>query len=112
MMAIFAAMPPKIYSPFEASNFSNHNCFLTGETLNSEEEKIQVFPQWLMSLYNLEDQPFKLLDESMATYKDIKLPCSAIINETYLEPIEAEIAEAFTKGYDTVKALDELNLFQ
>jgi hypothetical protein len=112
MMAIFAAMPPKIYSPFDASNFSNKTCFLTGEILNSEEEKIQVFPQWLMSRYNLEDQPFKMLDESMATYKDMKLPCSATINETYLEPLEAEIATAFATGYDAVKTVDELKLFQ
>src|ERR1700733_9247326 len=112
MMAIFAAMPPKIYSPFEASNFSNHHCFLTGETLNSEEEKIQVFPRWLMSMYQLEDQPFKLLDESMATYKDLKFPCSATINENYLEPLENEIAAAFTEGYEAVKKVDELKLFQ
>ncbi len=112
MMAIFAAMPPKIYSPFDASNFSNKTCFLTGEVLDSEEEKIQVFPQWLMSLYNLEDQPFKLLDESMATYKDMKLPCSAAVNEAYLEPLEAEISAAFNRGYEAVKAVDELKLFQ
>jgi len=109
---IFAAMPAQIYSPFESFNFSNSKCFLTGEALNSEEEKIQVFPQWLMSRYKLEDQPFKLLDESMATYKDLKLPCSAIVNEQYLEPLEAAIAAAFETGYDAVKELDELKLFQ
>lgn len=105
-------MPAQIYAPFEVSNFSNKNCFLSGQSLNSEEEKIQVFPQWLMSRYQLEDQPFKLLDESMATYKDLKLPCSAAINEQYLEPLEAEIAEAFDKGYDAIKQLDEFKLFQ
>ena len=105
-------MSSKIYNPFEKSNFGNKNCFLTGEKLNSEEEKIQVFPQWLMSRYGLEDQPFKLLDESMATYKDLKLPCSATVNEQYLEPLEAEIARAFEHGYDAVKQLDELKLFQ
>src|ERR1700712_749839 len=105
-------MLPTIYAPFEASNFSNRTCFLTGQALNSEEEKIQVFPQWLMSRYGLEDQPFKLLDESMATYKDLKLPCSARINETYLEPLEAEISAAFNIGYDAIKELDEQKLFQ
>ncbi|MDB5157529.1 MAG: hypothetical protein JWR50_2236 [Mucilaginibacter sp.] len=105
-------MPVKPYAPFDTSNFSNKTCFLTGQPLNSEEEKIQVFPQWLMSLYDLEDKPFKLLDESMATYKDIKLPCSATVNEAYLEPLEVEIAAAFNSGYDAVKALDELKLFQ
>jgi hypothetical protein len=105
-------MPAQIYSPFNSINFSNRTCFLTGQTLNSEEEKIHVFPQWLMSRYNLEDQPFKLLDESMASYKDLKLPCAASINETYLEPLENEIADAFDKGYEAVKNLDEVKLFQ
>lgn len=105
-------MPAQIYAPFEVSNFSNKTCFLSGKPLNSEEEKIQVFPQWLMSRYELEDRPFKLLDESMATYKDLKLPCSANINEQYLEPLENEIAAAFAKGYEAVKQLDEFKLFQ
>jgi hypothetical protein len=105
-------MPAQIYHPFEKSNFSNSTCFLSGQKLQSEEEKIQVFPQWLMSRYSLEDQPFKLLDESMATYKDLKLPCSAQINEQYLEPLEAEIAAAFDIGYDAIKNLDEQKLFQ
>jgi hypothetical protein len=105
-------MPVKTYAPFDAANFSNKLCFLTGQTLSSDEERIQVFPQWLMSLYALEDKPFKLLDESMATYKDIKLPCAAAVNEAYLEPLEAEVGAAFKSGYDAVKALDELKLFQ
>lgn len=112
MMPIFAAMPEQIYNPFTRFSFSNRNCFLTGQALQSEEEKIQVFPQWLMSRYKLEDQPFKMLDESMATYKDIKLPCAAVINETFLEPLEKQIANAFEIGYEAVKNLDELKLFQ
>src|SRR5258707_837665 len=92
-------MPQQIYNPFTKFNFSNRNCFLTGQNLSKDEEKIQVFPQWLMSRYKLEDQPFKLLDESMATYKDLKIPCSAYINETFLEPLETEIADAFDIGY-------------
>jgi len=105
-------MPAQIYHPFEKFNFSNSTCFLTGQKLTSEEEKIQVFPQWLMSRYNLEDQPFKLLDESMATYKDLKIPCTAEVNEQYLEPLEAEIAAAFEIGYEAVQQLDEVKLFQ
>jgi len=67
-------MSVKLYQPFDNFNFSNNKCFLTGEALQSTEEKIQVFPAWLMSRYDLQDQPFKLLDESMATYKDLKIP--------------------------------------
>jgi len=105
-------MPAQIYHPFESTNFSNTTCFLSGQKLTSSEEKIQVFPQWLMSRYGLEDQPFKLLDESMATYKDLKIPCAAEVNEKWLEPLEAEIAAAFEIGYDALKNIDELKLFQ
>jgi hypothetical protein len=112
MMIIFARMAAQIYSPFEKFNFSNRNCFLTGRELSSTEEKIQVFPQWLMSRYRLEEQSFKLLDETYATYKDIKLPCSAEISEQFLEPLEDKISGAFAKGYEAVKSLDELSLFQ
>ncbi|MCD8741098.1 hypothetical protein LT679_10840 [Mucilaginibacter roseus] len=105
-------MPQQLYNPFSNFNFSNRNCFLTGEALSTSEEKIQVFPQWLMSTYGLEDKPFKLLDESMATYKDLKLPCSAAVNEQYLEPLEREIAAAFEQGYEGVSRLDDIKLFQ
>jgi hypothetical protein len=105
-------MAVQIYHPFSTFNFSNTKCFLTGQPLSTTEEKIQVFPQWLMSAYNLQDQPFKLLDESIATYKDLKIPCSAAVNDEFLDPLEAEIADAFSKGFEGVKALNELRLFQ
>src|SRR5437879_3770734 len=105
-------MSALIYNPFDQLNFSNRTCFLSRQALSSEEEKIQVFPAWLMSSYNLADQPFKLLDESIATYKYLKIPCAAKINEQYLEPLEAEIATAFDIGFDAVKNVDELKLFQ
>ena len=111
-LLIFAAMPAQIYYPFKSFNFSNRTCFLSGEALTSDEEKIQVFPTWLMSRFELEDQPFKLLDESIATYKDLKVPCSSAIDEQFLEPLETEIAAAFDIGYDAVKEVDELKLFQ
>ncbi|WCT12651.1 hypothetical protein [Mucilaginibacter jinjuensis] len=105
-------MAEQIYYPFQSFKASKKLCFLTGKPLNSSEEQITVFPQWLMSRYKLEDQPFKLLDESILTYKDLKLPCSAEANELYVEPLEREIEAAFTKGYDAVKELDELRIFQ
>ncbi len=111
-VCIFAAMPATIYNPFTRYNFSNRNCFLTGQPLQSEEEKIQVFPAWLMSRYNLEDKAIKLLDESYTGYKDLKLPCLASINDQYLTPLETEIETAFTQGYDAVKKLEPLKLFQ
>ena len=105
-------MPEQIYYPFKKFNFNNRTCFLSGQPLSSEEEKIQVFPTWLMNAYGLADQPFKLLDESIATYKDLKIPCSATINEQWLDPGEAIIADAFSKGYEGLKALEPVKLFQ
>lgn len=85
---------------------------MSGEPLGSDSEKIQVFPQWLMDRFGLEEQPFKMLDERMTTYKDLKIPCSEAVNENFLEPLEQEIKAAFTAGYDAVKTVDELKLFQ
>ena len=111
-MLIFAAMPQQIYYPFQTFNFGNRNCFLTGEPLSDADQKIPVFPQWLMDRYQLAERPFKMLDESMATYADIKMPCSLAIATEYLEPIEKEIADAFDAGYEAVKDIDGLRLFQ
>lgn len=105
-------MALQLYKPFDTLNFSKQHCFLSGERLQSTEEEIAVFPVWLMQEYKLEDKPFKLLDESMSTYKDMKLPCS---NETYelgIEPLEDEIRVAFLKGYDAVAGLSQIKLFQ
>jgi len=105
-------MPATLYNPFTRFNFSNRNCFLTGDTLTSEEEKIQVFPAWLMSRYQLEDKVIKLLDESYIGYKDLKLPCATNVNDQYIAPLEAEIETAFTQGYSAVKQLEPIKLFQ
>ncbi len=105
-------MAVKLYKPFEPLNFSKQFCFLSGVKLQSPEEEITVFPLWLMQEYELQDKPFKLLDESISTYSDMKLPCSAPIHDQVLEPLEDEIKRAFLTGYEAVKQLPELRLFQ
>lgn len=105
-------MATNLYKPFEKLNFSKQCCFLSGESLQSPEEEIAVFPVWLMHEYMLEDQPFKLLDESMSTYKDMKLPCSNHTYEFGIEPLEDEIRSAFLEGYDSVINIPEPRLFQ
>ena len=105
-------MAVQLYKPFELLNFSKQFCFLSGEKLRSTEEEIHVFPLWLMQEYELQDKPFKLLDESMSTYSHMKLPCSAGINDLFVDPLEQEIKTAFLSGYDSVKELPELKLFQ
>lgn len=106
-------MPSTFYKPFDSLNFSEKYCFLSGKQLQpSEEEEIAVFPAWLMQEYKLEDQPFKLLDESMSTYKDLKLPCSNTTYKQGVKPLEDEIRSAFLQGYDSVAQIPEIKLFQ
>jgi hypothetical protein len=105
-------MAVQLYKPFERLNFSKQSCFLSGEKLQSTEEEIQVFPLWLMQEYQLQDKPFKLLDESMSTYSHMKLPCSSKVYDDAIEPLEKEIRTAFLTGYDSVIQLPELKLFQ
>lgn len=100
-----------LYNPFRDFLFDNQACFLTGEKLRSEEEQIQVFPLWLMRAYELEEKPFKLLDESICTYMQLKLPCSTG-TAARLAEIERQVEAAFMKGFTAVDQLDRLMLFQ
>lgn len=103
-------MASKLFNPFLDFKFSNKSCFLTGEILHSDDERIQVFPVWMMRAFNLEDQPFKMLDESLLTYKKLQLPCSAAVSSAF-EKVESEVESAMQKGYEAVSALDQLTLF-
>mgnify|MGYP003575624849 CR=1 FL=1 len=100
------------FNPFERLQFSSNICFLSGAKLSSAEETIPVFPTWLMQRYNLEEQPFKLLDESISTYKSLQLPCSASVFENAIHPLEKKIQLAFEAGYAEVAKLDSTTLFQ
>ncbi|SKB98943.1 hypothetical protein SAMN05660841_03469 [Sphingobacterium nematocida] len=104
-------MTTKLYNPFVDFKFDQSTCFLTGETLSSDEERIQVFPVWMMQSFDLEEKPFKLLDESMITYKKLQLPCS-LGASLHMEKVEKEVEEAMKTGYDAVSQLDQITLFQ
>ena len=104
-------MTTKLYNPFLDFKFDNNTCFLSGESLLSTDEKIQVFPVWMMRAFDLEDKPFKMLDESMLTYKKLQLPCATTVSEAF-EKIEATVENAMNIGYDAVKDLDQTLLFQ
>ncbi|MBE8713294.1 hypothetical protein [Sphingobacterium hungaricum] len=100
-----------VYNPFSEFKFDNKTCFLSGAELQSADETIQVFPVWMMQAFNLEDQPFKMLDESMVTYKKLQLPCSCTTSHA-LEKIELEVEQAMNSGYEAVKDLSHTTLFQ
>lgn len=104
-------MPIHLYNPFKNFRFDNDTCFLSGQTLQSGDEQIQVFPHWLMRKFDLEDKPFKLLDESIRTYKQLQLPCATEIAERIAE-MDSRVEAAFNNGYEAVKQVDRLLLFQ
>ena len=104
-------MDQKIYNPFKNLEFKNRKCFLSGDNVEAGEQTT-VFPQWLLERFTLHKKPLKLLDESMATYGVLKVPCSASVAKQALEPLEEEIKEAFSMGYESVKDLSSIKLFQ
>lgn len=104
-------MATRLYNPFQDFTFDNQTCFLTGEALQSADEQIQVFPVWMMRAFNLEEQPFKMLDESFSTYKQLKLPCAADA-ALHLEAVESAVERAMNSGYAAMKELPAHILFQ
>jgi len=104
-------MANKLYNPFLDFQFDNKTCFLSGKALSSDDEKIQVFPLWMMRSFDLEDKPFKMLDESIVTYKQLQLPCSAEVANKLAE-VEEKVELAVQNGYNALKELDQLTLFQ
>ncbi len=104
-------MATKLYNPFLDFKFDNKTCFLTGETLQSEDEQIQVFPMWMMRAFDLEEKPFKMLDESFSTYKKLQLPCS-IRAAAAIAAVDRLVEHAVEQGYEAVRELDQEVLFQ
>lgn len=69
-------MANELYDPFVNIDLVGNKCFLSGKTIEKNEEQIFVFPDWLMEMEELHDKPFKMLDETYLTYADLKLPVS------------------------------------
>lgn len=91
--------------------FDDNHCFLSGEDLSADDQKLNVFASWLTKRFNLNERPFKLLDESMLSYADITIPAS-LKTTNELNILESVIEKAFTAGYSEVIKLDEILLFQ
>lgn len=104
-------MATKLYNPFLDFKFDNKTCFLTGETLQSEDEQIQVFPMWMMRAFDLEEKPFKMLDESFSTYKKLQLPCSTKAAAA-IAAVDRLVEHAVEQGYEAVRKLEQEVLFQ
>jgi hypothetical protein len=98
------------YNPFSKLDFRGNKCFLSGVETSAGED-ITVFPVWLMDQFHLVEKPFKLLDESMATYGVLKVPCSAAVKQK-IDILDEEIKQAFNSGFEAVNNLPPIKLFQ
>jgi len=103
-------MEKQLYNPFDEFTFDNNTCFLSGLKLDKP-SFYAVFPEWILKEHNIGDQPFKMLDESYKNYSDLKLPCSPEVYEC-LSELDERVRIAFEKGYEGVKELDKVTLFQ
>jgi hypothetical protein len=96
----------------EPLDFSFNKCFITGLPLSEPKQEINIFPEWLLQRYQLKDKLFKLLEGTMLPYQELKVPCSPDVLNNAILPLEERVQQAFTEGYDAVKALPEEVLFQ
>lgn len=101
-------MAQLFYNPFDRFSFNKDTCFLSG---GKSYTLLNVFPKWLSERFDLDQKPIKLLDESIVTYGSITAPASKQVEEA-LQGLENEISEAFTAGYEKVKQLESIKLFQ
>ncbi len=101
-------MSTAIFRPFDRYNFSESVCYLTGQPATLQ---ATVFPGWILKQFKLEDKPFKMLDERIATYGDITVPVSAEAM-TALNVLDQEIEAALNGGFNRLKELDQTRLFQ
>ncbi|SHG80532.1 hypothetical protein [Pedobacter caeni] len=106
-------MNSTIYQPFKNFDFKYKNCFLSGDTFNSPVEEINILPAWLLEVANFSgEEQIKLLDESVRSYNSLKVPCNTEVFTHFVQPLEEQIADAFSKGYAAVSQLKEEDLFK
>ncbi len=105
-------MAIQLFSPFESLHFNPEECFLTGKIISFTEEQIPVFPEWLINRYSIKDKTFTMLEQNIVKYQDLKLPFYTDVFENALNPLEEEIKEAFSDGFEEVKKVPEVRMFQ
>lgn len=104
-------MSLQLYNPFENIYFNDQTCFLSGEDIDGEKDKITVFPEWALDRFNYRDRKFTLMDTvNSVPYGELKIPCSARVKKA-IDELDREVEKAFEGGYEAMKALDEHKLF-
>lgn len=101
-------MAEMLFNPYLELIFDEHFCFLTGDLTN---EKMSVFPQWLMDHFKFGDEKIEMMDKTKSyTYADLELPCSPKVKKAFDE-LDLKIQDAYKDGYEGMAALDEELIF-
>lgn len=103
-------MASSLYAPFKDFKFPANECFLSGQTVG-ENDRISAFPEWIMKRYSLHDKNITMLAENVVKYASIMVPCAPQVREK-IDALEQEIQAAFETGYEAVKNVPEIKLFQ
>lgn len=101
----------KLFNPFEAFQFDDQHCFLTGERVQQSSDAIYTIPEWIMEEFDLQFKPIQMLDERIAEYGQLKLPCDPE-TAVAIAQLENKVKEAAQSGYDAISQLEEHVLFQ
>jgi hypothetical protein len=108
-MSASAAPDLALYYPFEDKHFADH-CFLCG-TPTAAGQSVLVFAPWLLQRYQVAGQQLQLLDQSVQAFQDLRIPCCPTCRTRYVEPLEAQVAEATAAGGEGLRELDDKTMF-
>src|SRR5690349_11460206 len=100
-----------LYNPFQQLSFIHNNCFLCGQPVSAG-DVIPIFPEWLMTTYQLANQEILLLDKSILTYAELTVPCCSNCHQNHLEPLEHQVQVAADEGLTGWQQLDAKTTFQ
>jgi hypothetical protein len=93
--------PGAILEAIEATCFICKKKLRRSRTANAGDyTKEDVFPQWLVEKFELENEYLDFPDGGSAKYPDILVPCCSTCNNKWMSQVERRISEA-------VKAVDE-----
>ncbi|GGF00312.1 hypothetical protein [Hymenobacter cavernae] len=101
----------QLYDPLEGMRLGPQYCFLCGAPTEPPIDSVPVFAYWLMDRYDLADRQIQLLDQSIVTYRDLRIPCCQHCRTHHVEPLEAQAQQTAELGLDGWRALSAKTLF-